>query len=183
MIQAGAKRLRLGPSNVDPYASCLAVHPSEATLLVAAAAKGIHGRAEIRDNGVPVTLGRDGADAYLLDVAAVLEINEIAMALIGTHSFDQAEDHTKAICGRTELDHERRKAATLANGRAAEPPAYELKRLAAEYCAAAADRGVDLVTFRKIAEVIGRHRYDPLAVRHLVGDLAFSDLPLCRTAG
>jgi len=181
LTRAGAKQLRLRPSDVDPHLSCLNVHPSEATLLVAAAAKGLHGRAEIRDKGALVTLSSGSADMFLLPAVAVLEINEVAAALTGTHSFGDAERRTEAICGRTELDHERRKAAALAHGRPAEPTAAELRRLATDYCAAAARRGVDLITFRKLTEAIGKHHYDPPAVRELVGALAFPDLPLLRT--
>jgi hypothetical protein len=38
----------LGESDIEPYLSALGQHPSEATMLLAASALGIHGEAEIR---------------------------------------------------------------------------------------------------------------------------------------
>jgi hypothetical protein len=92
----------------------------------------------------------------------------------------QAEAITREICGHTELDHERRKADALAHHRASEPAADELLARFQQYQHDAAVRGADLVSFRRLTEVLGKHRYDPPGMRTLVGNLAVPDLPLCR---
>ncbi|MEV4703775.1 DUF1152 domain-containing protein [Actinoplanes sp. NPDC049316] len=182
LIEAGATCLQLDVTNVDPYLGALEFHPSEATMLIAAAAKGVGGHAEIRDKGALIALNAASATAYTLASSSVLRLNQVAQALISTRTFAEAEAITKTMCGRTELDHERRKAAALALSRPPEPGHAELTLRFKNYCAAAADRGVDLVSFRRITEVIGKHTYDPPAVREIAGDLAYGDLPLCRTS-
>lgn len=113
----------------------------------------------------------------LVSHEAVFRRNGMARALDGTRSFAEAEAVVKGICGRTELDHERRKAAV----RSREPRVPELAAGVAAYCDAAARRGIDLLTFRRLAEAVGSRRYDPPTIRELAGDRAFPDLPLCRT--
>ncbi|MDT5031929.1 MAG: hypothetical protein QOC94_2100, partial [Actinoplanes sp.] len=111
----------LQPADVEAYLPALHHHPSEATMLVIAAALGIRGRVEIRDAGALVDLTASSADVLTAPADAVLAINNIAQKLVATQSFRDAEAITTSICGTTELDHERRKAHTLANHRPAEP--------------------------------------------------------------
>jgi hypothetical protein len=180
LIDGGAEITRLGAVHVQPYLSALEHHPSEATMLVAAAAMGVTGRAEIRDKGALVPVNDHGADVFLCSRESILGHNAVAQKLTDTQSFSEAESITREFCGRTELDHERRKARALADNRPNEPGVDELQTRFQEYRRAAAVRGVDLVSFRRLTEVLGKHRYDPPAVRALIGNLAFPDLPLCR---
>jgi hypothetical protein len=112
----------------------------------------------------------------------VLAINNIAQKLVATQSLRDAEAITTSICGTTELDHERRKAHTLANHRPAEPNVNELQSRLDQYRHDAAHRGADLVTFRRLTETLGLHHYDPAIIRTLTGSLAHQQLPLCRIA-
>jgi hypothetical protein len=180
LAAAGASCLTLGPDEVKPYLVALEHHPSEATMLVAAAATHVRGQAEIRDTGALVHLTPASAEAYLLPSERLLDLNRVAQALQSSRSFAEAEAVTAALCGRTELDHERRKAHALAHNRPAEPPAADLRRRFEEYRHAAADRGVDFVSFRRLTEILGMHRYQPPAIRKVVEDSAFEHLPLCR---
>ena len=180
LANVGATSVTLQPAHVEPYFAALEHHPSEATMLVAAAATGIHGRAEIRDKGAHVQLTSTSKNAFFTTASAVLKINNVAQALIATTSFSEAEAVTADICGKTELNHERRKARALASDRPSEPPEAELRQRFSRYQQEANARGVDLVSFRRLTEIIGKHRYDPPAIRRLVGDLAFAHLPLCR---
>ena len=109
-----------------------------------------------------------------------LGLNTVAQKLTDTESLDQAEAITREVCGHTELDHERRKAQALAHYRPPEPGAEELRARFQEYRRAAALRGADLVSFRRLTEVLEMRRYDPPSMRALIGDSAFPDLPLCR---
>ncbi|RZU52925.1 hypothetical protein EV385_4809 [Krasilnikovia cinnamomea] len=180
LVAMGADVRKLRIAHVRPFLPALEHHPSEATMLVAAAAMGASGRAEIRDKGALVSLTDHSTDAFLTSSDSVLERNAIAQKLIATESFDQAEAITREICGRTELDHERRKSEMLAHRRTGDPSAEELRSRLREYREAAAARGADFVSFRRLTEVLGLHRYDPTRMRALVGDLAFHELPLCR---
>jgi hypothetical protein len=180
LANADANLLRLTAADVEPYLSVLEHHPSEATMLVAAAAMGVVGQAEIRDRGSLVPLRETSADVYLSAADAILSLNAVAQKLAATQSFDEAEAATVAICGRSELDHERRKAETLAHNRPSDPSFDELRSRFQDYRGRAAQRGVDFVSFRRLTEVIGRYRYDVHAMRALVGELAYRRLPLCR---
>jgi hypothetical protein len=51
-----------------------------------------------------------------------------------------------------------------------------------QYLHDAAVRGATLVSFRRLTEVLGKHHYDPPAIRSLIGNLAIPNLPLCRIA-
>lgn len=106
----------------------------------------------------------------------------MAQKLIGTGSFWQAEAITKEVCGRTELDHERRKAESRARNRREEPSAEELRNRLQEYFHGAVLRGATLVSFRRLTEVLEMHRYNPPAIRALIGSLAIPNLPLGRIA-
>jgi hypothetical protein len=180
LAAAGADSVTLGPEQVEPYVSALEYHPSEATMLVAAAATRVTGRAEIRDKGALVRLTPASAEAYVLPAARLLGLNRIARGLASTRSFAEAEAVTVALCGRTELDHERRKAHALDCGRPAQPPAAELRERFGEYRRTAVARGVDFVSFRRLTEILGMRRYQPPALRQLIGDSALRHLPLCR---
>lgn len=180
LAAAGASSLTLGPEEVKPYLAALEHHPSEATMLVAAAATHVRGLAEIRDKGALVHLTPASAEAYLIPSERLTNLNRVAQALQSSRSFAEAEATTTALCGRTELDHERRKARALAHNRPAELPAADLRNRYEDYRHAAAARGVDFVSFRRLAEIIGMHRYQPPAIRELIGGSAFEHLPLCR---
>jgi hypothetical protein len=180
LLGIGAETRKLAAVHVRPYLSTLEHHPSEATMLTAAAALGVTGRAEIRDKGALVALHARSADAFLAAPDAVLGLNTVAQKLTDTQSLDQADTITREVCGHTELDHERRKAQALAHHRPPEPGAAELRARFQEYRRAAASRGADLVSFRRLTEVLGMRHYDPPSMRALIGDFAFPDLPLCR---
>jgi hypothetical protein len=175
LINAGSEITTLDASDVSPHLSALEYHPSEATMLVAASAIGVTGLAEIRDKGALVPVNRTSADAYIAPCDAILGLNAVAQALVGTRHFGDAEALTRGICGRTELDHECRKATAHAHNRSSELNVQQLRLRFRGYCESAAQRGVDLVSFRRLTEVIGKHRYDPPAMRALLGDLAFSN--------
>jgi hypothetical protein len=149
--------LVLGADAVAPFAHVLDWHPTESTALLAAAAHGRRGRVEIRDGRLTVPLTDRSAHVYRLALATVLTRSRVASALVGSSSLDEAEAITRDVCGFSELDAERRKAALLEPA----PPAdagrrddEELDREVRELEAAAGDRGVDFLTFRRIAEAL-----------------------------
>ena len=160
--------LRLTAADVEPFKTTLNWHPSEATALLAAAARGIRGRVEIRDAGLAVDLTDNSPEIYALPIATVVEHNRLAVALADTRSLGEAEDATRDHCGFTEIDHERakrlRSELTRRPGRSLELDAA-LRRFERE----AAARRVDYVTFRRIAEALRPASIDVADLRrHLV---------------
>jgi hypothetical protein len=162
---------------VEPYLSALAEHPSEATTLLAAAALGIAGKAEIRDHADTVAVTNASAEVYVLSGSGAFAGNKLAQELTATRSLAEAEAVTLAVCGSCELDYERQKAAALPQVRT---PAAEMQRALQEYWLSAAARGITLATFRRLTEVIKLPRYDPNLVRSLAGWHADKRLALCR---
>ena len=180
MGTAGHHQQRVSSSDAKNYVAALDHHPSEATALLSAAAIGIEGKAEIRDSAALVPLGAASADLLVASCGAILANNSVASSLAPTRSFAEAEQVTRAICGRTELDHERAKAAAAKHQVRDDPPSDEIRRRIEAYRSAAARRGADLVSFRRLTEAIGLHRYDPALIRAAAGELAYDDVPLCR---
>jgi hypothetical protein len=158
---------RLAASDVEPYFHALAQHPSEATTLLAAAALGMSGRAEIRDSAGLVSLDGGSTDVYLLDGSAALASNHLAQELVTTKSLAEAEAITVALCGRSELDYERRKAKMLL---ATNPPSpTEMRDRLQRYWSYATAHGISLATFRRLTEVMHLTTYDAHLVRALAG--------------
>jgi hypothetical protein len=167
----------LDGSDVEPYFPALAEHPSEATTLLAAAALGIAGIAEIRDNADTVAVTDASAEVYVLSGSGAFAGNKLVQELTATRSLAEAEAATHAVCGRCELDYERQKATVLPQ--VTTPPA-EMQRMLQEYWLSAAARGITLATFRRLAEVMKLPRYDPDLIRSIAGWHTDKHLALCR---
>jgi len=159
---------RLGADDITPFRGVLDWHPSEATALLAAAALGLRGRVEMRDAGLGVTLTDRSPDVYSLALEQVVEHNRLAAALTDTTTLSESEDIARAVCASCELDYERTKANVrrAANrGQVTAPDDEAIRTFEVD----AAARGVDYVTFRRIAEVTD---LTPEAARNLRRHLA-----------
>jgi hypothetical protein len=176
----GSLSFRLRIRDIAPWYSALAQLPTEATTLLAAAALGITGRAEIRDDIDTVSLSDDSSDTYLLPISNALSGNQLAQKLISTHSLAEAEAAALSICGRSELSYERLKAAKLRS--AVAPSVTEMRRRLEDYWVASLERNVTLATFRRVAEIMKLTRYDADLIRSLVGAHAHRQLALCQTS-
>ena len=146
--------LQLSAADTDRYAYILDWHPSEATALLIAATRGARGTAEIRDGGLLVQLSDNSSNVYRIELARALAISAPARALQDASSLDEAETITRQLCGFSEIDYERAKAA-----RADTPHQRinlrDLDHEAQIYEADAAARGIDFLTFRRLAEALG----------------------------
>ena len=179
MISAGAYERRTTSLDVEAYSPALNRHPSEATALLSAAALGIEGHAEIRDSAALVPIQATSADLLIADVEAVQAINMVAQGLASSRTFAEAEEITRAICGRTELDHERRKAKTLARTAYEPPGGREIESRIGTHLLAAGERGATLISFRRLGELAGLRTYEPDLIRSAAHESAYHDLPLC----
>ena len=84
-------------------------HPSEASALLAAAARGRRGGCVVRDTGKPVVLTDASARVHRITIDRVLARNRLAHALRSraVDSLDAAEQTSRDICGFSELQRER----------------------------------------------------------------------------
>jgi hypothetical protein len=155
-------RERLGPhvhtftaDQVEPISAVLDWHPSEATGMLAATARGVRGLCEVRDAGLPIPLTYDGPTVHEADLDEALQRNELARRLLSTTGLDEAERHSREVCGYSEIDHERNKALWLTEQPAkALAPDAVLAQLA-DFEAEARARGITHTTFRRLTEALG----------------------------
>jgi hypothetical protein len=137
-------------------------HPSEATALLAAASLGLRGRVEIRDAGLPVQLTGNSTAVYELPLAAVAAVNPLAGALVDSTSLVAVEGIARGVLGNTELDVERTKAEKMRQPRKAP---LDLEAALAQWEAGARARGVEYVTFRRLAEELSQRNVTELRSR------------------
>jgi hypothetical protein len=167
------------PAHVEPYLGALARHPSEASNLLAAAAFGVRGQAEIRDLAALVRVDDQSATIHVVEPSVLLKANEIANQMTMTKSLDEAEQVVISVRHRSELTHERRKAYDSRH-RSEMPDRPELARRYASYRQDAMSRGVSLLTFRHLAEVVGMSEYNPSLIRSLTATDAHRHLAICQ---
>ncbi|MGP3983840.1 DUF1152 domain-containing protein [Streptomyces sp. KR80] len=151
----GPRVLTLTPRHVEATGSVLDWHPSEATAMLIATARGVRGRCEVRDAGLPVALTDEGPTVHEVDLDEALGRNRLARAVHATTSLEEAEQHSRDICGYSEIDDERDKATWLGTRpqRTLAPDAVwrDLDRFEAD----ARSRGATHTTFRRITEALG----------------------------
>ena len=143
------------PAHVETIAPVLDWHPSEATALLAATARGIRGTCEMRDAALPVPLTDAGPTVHHVDLGDAFHANLLACAVVTTTSLDQAEQHSREVCGYSEIDYERTKATWLGTATPRRlDPVETLVRLD-EFEAGARARGATHTTFRRLTEALG----------------------------
>ncbi|MDT0404088.1 DUF1152 domain-containing protein [Streptomyces edwardsiae] len=170
--------------DVETIGSILEWHPSEATAMLAATARGARGICEVRDAGLPVPLTDEGPTVHEVDLDEAVSRNSLARAIMTTATLDEAEAHSREICGFSEIDYERNKALWLKEQQPTnlEPTAVwaQLDQFEAEV----RSHGVTHTTFRRITEILnvsGSQRND---LRQLLvnGRPEQYDAPLWRIA-
>ncbi|MEU6329419.1 DUF1152 domain-containing protein [Streptomyces sp. NPDC047049] len=164
----GPVALTLTAEHVTPVSSVLEWHPSEATAMLAATTRGARGLCEARDAGLPVALTDTGPLVYEVDLDEALNRNQLARAILATENLHQVEQHSREICGFSEIDHERTKATRLGG-----QPAQKLSPEAVltqldEFEADARSRGITHTTFRRLTEAFGLSGNQRQALRALL---------------
>ncbi|MGW2982390.1 DUF1152 domain-containing protein [Streptomyces humidus] len=144
----------LTAKDAGPVSPILEWHPSEATGMLAATARGVRGICEIRDAGLTIPLTDDGPRVHEVDLDEALNRNELARAILTTATLDEVEAHSREVCGYSEIDYERNKASWLKDQPAIElDPGTVLSQLD-EFEDAARRRGVTHTTFRHLTEIL-----------------------------
>ncbi|MFD3418673.1 DUF1152 domain-containing protein [Streptomyces decoyicus] len=161
-LPADALRDRLGPvaltftaEHVRPVGPVLEWHPSEATAMLAAAARGARGMCEVRDAGLPVPLTGEGPTVYEADLDTALDRNQLAGAILATENLHEVEQRSREICGFSEIDYERNKASWLGSQPAQKLDPEAVLHQLDEFEADARGRGVTHTTFRRLTEAFG----------------------------
>ncbi|MGY5132575.1 DUF1152 domain-containing protein [Streptomyces nigrescens] len=161
-LPADVLRDRLGPvaltlttEHVTPVSSVLEWHPSEATAMLAATARGVRGLCEVRDAGLPVPLTDEGPTVHEADLDEALNRNQLARAILATENLHQVEQHSREICGFSEIDYERNKASWLGNQPAQRLDPEAVLHQLDEFEADARGRGITHTTFRRLTEAFG----------------------------
>ncbi|WP_024800842.1 DUF1152 domain-containing protein [Nocardia sp. BMG51109] len=125
-------------------------HPSEATGLLAAAASGLRGNVETRQGQTTVAMTDVSTIVYKIAVADAIE-GSLAADLIDTSSLADAECVIRKHRGSTEIDFERQRSAER-SARSPLPPTTQMLPRLDRYTEEARVRGVDFLTFRRVAE-------------------------------
>jgi hypothetical protein len=150
----GARIHTLTSKDVEPISSVLDWHPSEATAMLAATARGERGTCEIRDAGLSVPLTDEGPTLHEADLDEALNRNQLARAILATTSLEEAEQHSREICGYSEIDYERNKAAWLTDQPPAKLDPEAILPQLDQFEADARNRGITHTTFRRITEAL-----------------------------
>ncbi|GGZ84820.1 hypothetical protein GCM10010344_60300 [Streptomyces bluensis] len=142
--------------DVESVSSVLEWHPSEATGMLAATARGVRGTCEMQDAGLPVPLTDEGPTVHEVDLDEALSRNELARVITATTTLDEVGALSREICGYSEIDYERNKAAWLKEQPPVKPdPEAVLSQLDQfQFEAEARNRGITHTTFRRITEAL-----------------------------
>ncbi|GAA2875933.1 hypothetical protein GCM10010524_04160 [Streptomyces mexicanus] len=140
--------------DVDAISSVLEWHPSEATALLAATARGVRGTCEIRDAGLPVPFTDDSPTVHEVDLDDAISRNQLARAIMATAHLDEAEAHSREICGYSEIDYERNKALWLKGQQLTKLDPTAIWAHLNQFEAEARARGITHTTFRRITEAL-----------------------------
>ncbi|WP_409059680.1 DUF1152 domain-containing protein [Streptomyces sp. SYP-A7185] len=144
----------LTAKDAESVSSVLEWHPSEATGMLAATARGVRGICEVRDAGLPIPLTDDGPAVHEVDLDDALHRNELARAILSTASLDEVETYSREVCGYSEIDYERNKAAWLKDQPAVNLDRDNVLSRLARFEEAARSRGVTHTTFRHLTEIL-----------------------------
>ncbi|MFF1476227.1 DUF1152 domain-containing protein [Streptomyces sp. NPDC058301] len=156
------------PQDVERIRTVLEWHPSEAAAMLAATARGVRGACEVRDAGLPVPLTDEGPTVHEVDLDEALDRNRLARATMATISMAEAERHAREVCGHSEIDDERAKAARLGRPTPKKlDPEAVLSQLA-QFEAEARSRGATHTTFRHITEALNLNGTQRAELRQLL---------------
>ncbi|CAL9507076.1 hypothetical protein SUDANB105_03534 [Streptomyces sp. enrichment culture] len=158
----------LTATDVEPVSAVLEWHPSEATGMLAATARGVRGTCEVRDAGLPIPLTDEGPRIHEVDLDEALGYNELARAIMTTATLDEVEALSREVCGFSEIDYERNKALWLKEQRPVPLDADSLLPQLDQYQAEARSRGVTHTTFRRLTEALNLGGAQREALRQLL---------------
>ncbi|GLX16499.1 hypothetical protein Slala02_09390 [Streptomyces lavendulae subsp. lavendulae] len=151
----GEPALTLAARHTGVVAGVFDWHPSEASALLVAAARGVRGVCGTRDAPQPVHLDARAAAVHRLTLDRVLSLSPLARALAGTGGLAEAEEASRAVCGFSEIERERHRAAALPAAPPARRPDRDPAAVLARFAAWEREtlaQGIAYATTRRITE-------------------------------
>lgn len=145
----------LGPAHARAAEAILTWHPSEVTALLAAAAAGARGVVEIREGGSQIVLDDTTSQLWSCSLDRLADSSLLIRPLADTTDFKQAEEVVRRVCGHCETDYERAKASRITAEPGHDLTIEQLEHNALAIEAAAAERGADFLTMRRLIEAAG----------------------------
>jgi hypothetical protein len=162
LAQLNAHRLpSLSHEEAERVRHVLAWHPSEASGLLIAAAAGLRGRVEVRDAGDQVQLNDSVIEISTVDASHAAVITP-AGHLADTTSLDEAEQIISSLTGKSEIKYETRKA-DMRRGIQTHRPTIDSLALVDRLAAEAGERGADMISTRRLSELLGANTPDTYA--------------------
>jgi hypothetical protein len=150
----GASRLTpFDAADTAPIRHVFSWHPSEASGLLVAAARGCRGTVEVRDAGDQVQLDNTTTELYLVRDLKVPPWS-LGSELTGTRSLREAEHIVHRRTGISEISYETRKAQRLATSLAGTPTTETLAEVD-RHAKAAYQRGATYLSLRRLSELVG----------------------------
>ncbi|QQM41523.1 DUF1152 domain-containing protein [Streptomyces liliifuscus] len=140
--------------DVEAIGSVLEWHPSEAAGMLAATARGVRGTCEVQDAGLPVTLTDEGPTVHEVDLDDAVTRNQLARAIMETETLDEVEAHSREVCGYSEIDYERNKAAQLKDQQHTDLVPQTVLAQLDQFEGEARRHGVTHTTFRHLTEAL-----------------------------
>jgi hypothetical protein len=130
-------------------------HPSEVTGLLWAATMGARGVAEIRSEGLRVTLEDDSTLIKTVRVHDIIKNNPLVDAVTGSRSLHEAEAALRLVGCPSEIDYERRRASKIRRPTLAKKlNPHNLVEHARSIAQNKASQGVDFLTLRRLFEMM-----------------------------
>ncbi|MFE2736638.1 DUF1152 domain-containing protein [Streptomyces sp. NPDC059349] len=124
---------------------------------------GVRGRCEVRDAGLPVPLTDEGPTLHKADLDEALNRDEFARTVLATETLAEAEQHSREVCGYSEIDCKRNKASWLSSQAEQKFDPEAVFRQLDQFEVQARARGIAHTTFRRLTEafgLIGKQRQD-----------------------
>lgn len=143
----------LGPADAGVVDHVFTWHPSEASGLAMAAARGRRGVAEVRDRGDLVQLDDTTTAVWTVAAQRLLAVAP-ARHLTDCSSLADVERAVRDLTGISEIAYETRKAANRERPRPA-PEGKEALREVDRHAGAARERGADFISTRRLSELVG----------------------------
>ncbi|MET9518633.1 DUF1152 domain-containing protein [Streptomyces sp. NPDC002994] len=179
----------LGPGDTVWAEGLFDWHPSEASALLAAAARGLRGACVTRDTGAPVPLTDASARVYRIALDRVLELSPLARALYDASpgTLDAAEKVSIDTYGFSEVERERERARIgkqeISVTERIEDALPHLDTWLTEVRARNNPPGLEYVTFRCATEALGFHWSQSSRLRAVVAEHRpqLYDFPLLAT--
>jgi hypothetical protein len=115
---------------------------------------GVRGAVELRDHAALVPLTEQSAEVWRVQASGAFEKSRTARVLMETSSLEEAEGALMAIGRPSEIEYERRKATRLRDAPGVGEVEQILSQRLTDIEEAAAARGADFITFRRLAELL-----------------------------